>query len=240
MMHQTKRAGAAALIGALAALCVGGAAFADTPSYPAMAPIAAYQMARADEIAMSQSAAPPSIAKDAEVMVLGPAGYETVVKGTNGFVCMVQRGWANEPDNAEFWSPKVRGPLCFNAIAARSVMPTYLERTKWVLAGASRDEVIKRTKAAIAAGRIGPPAPGAMSYMLSKDGYLGDNAGGHWHPHLMLFMPRDAAGKTADWGQDLPGSPVLSSDPGLDPAVLYFIPLAKWSDGSWAVMGPGM
>jgi hypothetical protein len=232
-----KRNGAAAAIGAALALCLGGAALADTPSYPAMAPITAYQMPRDAEIAMSQSAAPPSIAKDAEVMVLGPAGYEVAVKGTNGFVCMVQRGWANEPDNAEFWSPKVRGPLCFNDIAARSVMPTYLERTQWVLAGASRDEVIRRTKAAIAAGRIGPPEPGAMSFMLSKDSYLGDNAGGHWHPHVMLFVPRDAAGNPPDWGQDQPGSPVLSNGPGLDPAALFFIPVAKWSDGSWAVMG---
>jgi hypothetical protein len=27
---------------------------------------------------------------------------------------------------------------------------------------------------------------------LSKDGYLSDAAGGHWHPHLMFFLPREA------------------------------------------------
>jgi hypothetical protein len=241
MLHR-KRIQRAAIWGGVAALALwlggaGSALAADAPKYPSMAPIADYQMAQSDEIAMARSAAPPSIGNDAEVMTLGASGYDVAAKGKNGFVCMVQRGWANEPDNAEFWSPKVRGPLCFNPAAVRSVMPTYLERTKWVLAGASREDVIRRTKAAIAAGRIHPPEPGAMSYMLSKAGYLGDNAGEghHWHPHLMLFMPRDAAGHTSNWGQDLDGAPVFSSGPGLDPAELYYIPLAKWSDGSWAV-----
>lgn len=215
-----------------------GPALADTPAYPSMAPIAAYRMAsRADEIALARSAAPPSIASDATVMTLGAAGYETAVQGKNGFVCMVQRGWANEPDNAEFWSPKVRGPLCFNPAAVRSVMPTYIERTKWVLAGASREDVVRRTKAAIAAGRIRPPEIGAMSYMLSKDGNLGDAAGGPWRPHVMLFLPRGANGEPPDWGADLPGSPVMSNGPGLDPAALYFIPVAKWSDGTPAAKG---
>jgi hypothetical protein len=225
--------------GALMAACLSaGPVLAASPSYPTEAPIAAYQMPLQDEIAMARSAAPPSISNDAEVMTMGAAGYEIAATGKNGFVCMVQRSWANEPDNAEFWNPKVRGPLCFNPAAVRSVMPTYLQRTKWVLAGVSKDEIVRRTKAAIAAGRIGPPANGAMSYMMSKDGYLGDGAHGHWHPHLMLFMARDARGKTSDWGEDLPGSPVLSGGPGLDPAALYYIPLAKWSDGTSAIMAP--
>jgi hypothetical protein len=113
-------------------------------------------------------------------------------------------------------------------------MPTYLERTRWVLAGATRDEVIRRTKAAIAAGRIRPPENGAMSYMMSKGGYLGDGAHGPWHSHLMFWVPR---GALPDWGADLPGSPVISAGPGLDPAALYFVPVAKWSDGTPAVMG---
>lgn len=227
------------LFGTLLAISLGaGPVLADAPNYPNAAPIAAYRMARqADEVALARSAAPPSISNDAEIMTMGAAGYETAAKGKNGFVCLVERSWANEPHNVEFWNPKVRGPLCFNPAAVRSVMPTYLERTKWVLAGASKDEIVRRTKAAIAAGGIRPPENGAMSYMMSKDGYLGDEAGGHWHPHLMLFMPRDARGKTPDWGADLPGSPVLSGGPGIDPAALYFIPIAKWSDGTMAVMG---
>jgi hypothetical protein len=226
-------------IGALvAALLAAGSAWAAAPAYPNMAPIAQYRMAsQADEIAMARSAAPPSIAGDAEVMTLGAAGYRIAVKGKNGFVCMVQRAWANEPASSDFWNPEVRGPLCFNPAAVRSVMPTYLERTKWVLAGATKAEIVRRTKAAIAAGRIRPPENGAMSYMMSKIGDLGAPAhGGPWHPHLMYFVPRGPSGAPPDWGADLPGSPVLYGGSGLDPAALYFVPLARWSDGTMAVM----
>ncbi len=205
-------------------------------AYPSIAPMAQYQMSQADEIALARSAAPPSISKDAEVVTLGDKSYETAVKGTNGFVCVVERAWANAVDDAEFWNPKVRGPICFNPASARSVLPTYLERTKWVLAGASRSQIADRTKADIAAGRIRPPEIGAMCFMMSKGGYLGDTAGGHWHSHLMFFVPRDAH-VGADWGADLPGSPVLAAGPDIAPAAVYFVPVAKWSDGTPSVMG---
>jgi hypothetical protein len=221
---------AGALSGATPARAQGAA-------YPEIAPMAQYRMASQDEIALARSAAPPSISGGAEVLTLGALGYETAVKGSNGFVCIVERAWANEFDNAEFWNPKVRGPICFNPAAARSVLSTYLERTKWVLAGVSRTEMLERTKAAIASGRIGPPEPGAMCYMMSKDGYLGDGAGGHWHSHLMFFLPRGAVGAPPEWGADHPGSPVLFAGPGLDPAATYFVLVAKWSDGTSAVMG---
>jgi hypothetical protein len=201
--------------------------------------MADYRMTRADEIAMARSAAPPSVSDDAEILVLGASGYETAVKGGDGFVCLVQRSWANEPDHPEFWNPKVRGPLCMNPAAVRSVLPSYIQRTKWVLAGASRAEIVRRTKSAIAARRIGPPEAGAMSFMMSKLGNLGDSAGGGpWHSHIMLFVPRGAT-YPADWGADLPGSPILATGRGheVDPAALYFIPVAKWSDGTSAEKG---
>ncbi len=226
----------AACAAALACAIAGaGLARADVAAYPSMAPIAQYAMAsQADEIALARSAAPPSISNGAEVLTLGKAGYETTVKGSNGFACIVERSWANEFDNAEFWNPKVRGPICFNPASVRSVLPTYLERTRWVLAGASKSEMIERTKAAIATSRISAPEAGAMCYMMSKDGYLGDNAGGPWHSHLMFFAPREKDG-SADWGADLPGSPVIFAGPGLDPAAIYFVPVAKWSDGTPAM-----
>jgi hypothetical protein len=200
-----------------------------------MAPIAQYRAAsQADEIALARSAAPPSISGDAEVLTLGAAGYETAVKGKNGFVCIVERAWASGFDAPEFWNPKIRGPICFNPASVRSVLPTYLERTKWVLAGASKAELVARTKASIAAGRIRPPEAGAMCFMLSKDGYLSDD-GGHWHPHLMFFLPRNA-GDRPEWGANLPGSPVLWAGQDIDPAAVYLVPVTKWSDGTSAAM----
>ncbi len=63
--------------------------------YPNMAPIEQYLMTdRAAEIALARSAAPESISRDAEVLVLGRHGFETAVKGKNGFVCIVERSWA--------------------------------------------------------------------------------------------------------------------------------------------------
>jgi len=59
--------------------------------YPSMAPFDQYLMERNAEIALAKSAAPESISRDAEVMVLGRHGYETVVKGKKAFVCMVAR-----------------------------------------------------------------------------------------------------------------------------------------------------
>ncbi len=78
-----------------------------------------------------------------------------------------------------------------------------------------------------------PPAPGAMCFMMSKDGYLNDK-GGHWHPHLMFFTPR---AKPADWGAGLAGSPVLGGDSGLEPVSTFFVPVATWSDGTPAMTG---
>src|SRR5215472_17389157 len=78
---------------------------AKTP-YPSMAPLDQYLMERNAEIALARSAAPESIARDAEVMVLGPHGYETVIKGKNGFVCIVERSWTSPIDDPGFWNPK--------------------------------------------------------------------------------------------------------------------------------------
>jgi len=52
-----------------------------------MAALEQYMMAREAEIAMARSAAPESISRDAEVMILGRHGYETAVKGQERFSC---------------------------------------------------------------------------------------------------------------------------------------------------------
>ena len=198
-------------------------------AYPDMAPIGQYRsVSRADEIALARSAAPPSIADHAEILVLGDHRYESAATGSNGFVCIVERAWANNFDNDEFWNPKVRGPICFNPAAARSVLPSYLKRTEWLLAGASKAAMLDRTRAAVAAGEIGAPEPGAMCYMMSKGGYLGD-AGGHWHPHLMFFLPRT---DPASWGANLPGTQVMADSGGVEPVTVFFAPVPNWSDGT--------
>ena len=200
--------------------------------YPAMAPVEQYRMASAEEVALARSAANEAVSRDAEVLVLGSHGYETAVKGTNGFVCMVERAWANDFDNAEFWNPKMRAPHCFNAAAARSVLPAYLERTKLVLSGWTKEQVEERMKAAVAKKVFGTPEPGSMCYMMSKQGYLNDTDG-HWHPHLMFFLPPTEG---ASWGANLKGSPVFATTGAPEPVTIFLVPVTRWSDGTMEEM----
>jgi hypothetical protein len=185
--------------------------------------------ARNDEMALALTAAPSSISARADVMTLGPSGYELARKGDNGFVCMIERSWVSDVTDDEFWNPRIRQPACFNPAAARSVMPTYLERTKWVLAGASMSEIDRRTRAEVASGRIRPPEPGALVFMTSKQGYLGDILSKHPHPHLMFFLPK--RGPEA-LGAGLPGVPIFSADGQEQPFTIFFVLVPNWSDGT--------
>src|SRR6266481_1022675 len=127
------------------------------PPYPNMAPLEQYLMERTAEIALARSAAPDSISRDAEVMVLGQHGYETAVKGKNGFVCMVERSWASPLDHPDFWNPKLRAPNCFNAVAARSYLALTVRKTKVILATRSKTEMVNDIKAAIDKKELAPP-----------------------------------------------------------------------------------
>lgn len=198
--------------------------------YPAMAPLEQYRVA--GEVALARSAANEAVSGDAEVLVLGSHGYETAAKGKNGFVCLVVRSWANSFDNSEFWNPRVRAPHCFNAVAARSVLPAYLKRTELVLAGLTKEQVRERMKGAVEKKVFGVPEQGAMCYMMSKQGHLNDNDG-HWHPHLMFFLPPTEA---ASWGADLKGSPVFAAPGDPEPVTTFFVPVPEWSDGTMAEM----
>jgi hypothetical protein len=198
--------------------------------YPVMAPLEQYLMRESVEIALAQSAAPSSISGAAEVKVLRRDGYATVVKGKNGFVCMVERSWGKATDDAEFWNQKMRAPHCFNAQAAKTFLPIYLMKTKLVLAGKSRAEILDATTSALDRKELPALEPGAMAYMMSKQQYLGDD-GGSWHPHVMFFAAGDA---TKSWGADLPDSPVMAANDPEERVTILFVIADKWSDGSAA------
>ena len=106
-----------------------------------MLPLDQYLMDRDAEITMARSAAPPSIAKDATVMVLGRHGYETAVEGKNGFVCVVGRSWDLPKNNPAYWDPKIHGPICLSAPGARSFLPIYLKKTELAIAGRSKTQI---------------------------------------------------------------------------------------------------
>ena len=74
-------------------------AAAQSDRYPKMAPVDQYLMERNAEILLARSATPDSIARDATILVSERQGYETAVRGKNGFVCMVERRWMAQFDS---------------------------------------------------------------------------------------------------------------------------------------------
>jgi hypothetical protein len=203
--------------------------------FPKMAPLDQYLIAdRNEEIALARSAAPPSISRDATVLVLTRKGYETAVEGKNGFVCFVDRSWQKTVDDPDFWNPKLRGPTCVNAPAARSVLPFQDQLTALALSGASREQISAKLKGMLAAKKF-VPETGAMAYMMSKQQRLNDGDHPAWHSHVMLYLPGSIDSPVL--GANLEASPVLggaSVVPGLGtmPFSVYFIPVDVWSDGT--------
>ena len=180
------------------------------------------------EIALARSAAPASISDKAEVKVLQRDGYETAVKGSNGFVCVVERSWAKQSDEPDFWNPKVRAPICFNPAAARTFLPIFLMKTKLVLAGRSKAEIVASTTSAIEKKELPALEPGAMCYMMSKQQYLGDRDMS-WHPHLMFFVAGDAA---KSWGADAEDSPLFAANDPEERVTIFMSVVGSWSDGT--------
>lgn len=219
---------AMALVGVAATRAQDGSA-----SYPSMAPIDQYLMAdRNAEIALARSAAPEAISRDAKILILGRHGYETAVEGKNGWVCVVERAWMSPSNSQEFWNPKLRGPICFNPPAVRSILPVTYKRTEMALAGQSKAQIIDGTKVAFEKKELPALEPGAMSYMMSKGAYLTD-ADDHNVAHLMFYTPHM---DPAAWGADLPNSPVMlnSQFMGAQPIDVFIVPVGRWSDGTAA------
>ena len=88
--------------------------------------------------------------------------------------------------------------------------------------------MIEAVVAAIDKNELPAMEPGAMCYMLSKQGYLSDRDG-HWHPHLMFFVSQ---ADPSAWGADLPGSPIIAFDDRWEHMNVFLIPVQRWSDGT--------
>ncbi len=221
---------------ALAFAC-SATAFAQVPSpnphYLTMGPVERYLMpSAAAEIGLARTAAPPSISAKATILVLTKTGYVTAVEGTNGWTCLVGRAFAGGLDDPELWSWRNRSPLCLNPPAVKSVLPYYEARTKWALAGATRNEMAKKAQAGYASHQFTDPLPGSFSFMLSKQAYLNDDVKGPWHPHVMLFVAMDQMNM---WAAGFEGSPILAPPPNTMRAyepITIDIPVHRWSDGS--------
>lgn len=135
---------------------------------------------RHEETLVSQ-AAPPHVVDSAEVVILSELGYESVRRGTNGFVCL---GW--RPTLADFW------PICLNAAAAKLVIPLERDRLVLLRRGLSRGAIDDSTRARFRRGEYPQPDPGGFGYMLSPAAWtysVANEAIVHIGEHVHVYMP---------------------------------------------------
>ncbi|MEI9932188.1 MAG: hypothetical protein WDM89_17005 [Rhizomicrobium sp.] len=78
-----------------------------------------------------------------------------------------------------------------------------------------------------------PLEAGALTYMMSKQQFLNDDAH-NWMPHLMFYFSRAEA---ANWGADLPGAPPMLNPQFQESAEaisVIMVAATHWSDGTSA------
>jgi len=191
---------------------------------------------RAAEIALARTAAPKWISDSATIMVLGRTGFTEAVKGTNGFTCLVVRSLSDPLTAPERWNTKELAPHCFNPPASRTVLPTVLKQTEWVIAGMTPDQIIKQFDRAYATHEFVTPENGSMTYMLSPSQTLGPN-NSHWVPHLMFYFDKSAS--PSWWGIGDSVTTVINGS-AADPNATYLlllVPVRNWSNGQSAMSG---
>jgi hypothetical protein len=196
------------------------AMMAQEAKYP---PLSEYKMDRDAEMALAKSAAPQAISDRATIRVLTKSGYQTAHEGDNGFVCMVMRGFTGAPTFTPVqirafitYDAKTRAPICFNPQAVRTVLPYYELRTKLGFEGKTPDQIAEGVQAAYAKGEIPKRTEVSFAYMWSADQVLGP--AGHWHPHLMVYLPYYENSMLGN--NDIPGMlPFVSDDAGTPFAV---------------------
>jgi len=212
----------------LAAIAAATTAGAQAPlQYP---PLRDYLMTRESELALVKTAAPPNVTDHATIKLLDETGYRVTHEGDNGFVCLVLRGWSAPTFTpAQFrafvYDASIRAPICYNPIAARSVLPYQELRTQLGMQHKNPDEIAAAVQAAYATGKLPRMESGSVgfAYMFSAEQNLGPGIGA-FHPHVMIFAPYN---DNALLGNNAFGGiyPFLSDDAGT-PFAVTVIPIA--------------
>jgi hypothetical protein len=191
-------------------------------------PASEYKMDRDAEIALAKSAAPQAISDRATIRVLTNSGYQTAHDGDNGFVCMVMRGFTGAPTFTPVqirafltYDGKTRAPICLNPQAVRIVLPYYELRTKLGMEGKTAEQIAEAVQAAYTKGEIPKRTEASFAYMWSADQILGP--AGHWHPHMMVYLPNYENSMLGDNSQNLP-LPTVGDDAGT-PFAVALIPV---------------
>lgn len=151
-------------------------------------PFSEYQMPREAEVALARSAAPEKISSHATIKVLTPKGFDVVSKGENGFTCVVLRSWSAAPDPKNAYYAKLRGPICFDPVASRTVLPAEELRTRLGLEGKSPDVIAREVANRYGLGQLPRMEGVSFAYMWSANQDNGPGVGA-WHPHMMIYAP---------------------------------------------------
>ena len=161
---------------------------------------------------MSESGTPPGIPG------IGAASYRL----------HLARAWSAGFGDPNFWNPRIRAPICYNAAAAQSQVPETIKRTEVALAGGSESQIREALKSAIKSGALPVAKAGSLSYMLSKRTYF-NSSEGYWLPHLMFYIPQT---DPKSWGAGLPKSLIIGNNFPDEHLTIFLIPIGRWSDGS--------
>jgi hypothetical protein len=103
-------------------------------------------------------------------------------------------------------------------------------KTKLVLEGKSKAEIVAATASALDKKELPALEPGAMCYMMSKQQYLNDR-GANWHPASDFFCLGRRGKKL---GSRSAGSPIMAADDPEERTTILMVWVGNWSDGSSA------
>ncbi|MEO8202148.1 MAG: hypothetical protein ABI679_16575 [Gemmatimonadota bacterium] len=201
-------------------------ALAQSPRPPALSE---FMMPRDAELALASTAAPAGVTGHATLKVLTASGYQVAREGQNGFVCVVMRGWSAPtytpaPFRGLVYDATVRAPICFDAVAVRTVLPYYEMRSRLGMEGQSPDQIAVAIEAAYARGTLPRREGVSFAYMWSAEQHLGPGVG-HWHPHMMVFSPYYENATVGNNPMGPTALPMVTDDGGT-PFAVVVIPVA--------------
>jgi hypothetical protein len=142
-----------------------------TPDYP--------QLTTDDELRLAISAGPLNVSQQADVYVMGTAGFERAIAGSNGWACLVVRSAGNRGQLA---------PHCLNPQAVTTVLPAFMHEAEMQARGMDATTIDTELRRQFAAGELALPSGPAYAYMLSEGQRLGPNLT-NYRPHFMLYVP---------------------------------------------------
>ena len=174
------------------------------------------------EIRLARSAAPTAISDSATIYVLHRGGHVKAHEGTNGYTCLVNRD-----------HPSSLYPGCYDVEASRTVLQAELLVQRLREQGVSWSEAKRQVDTAFATGRIPRPRRPALQYMMSKNqdiyaSYAGPHVG-HWHPHIMIYVPEQVTDVDMGIPAAIAGTVSLGNEWSLPELTVL---THMWSDGA--------